>query len=249
MSEPSIRQLRDFSNQNCGRLPGLYTYETVLYRNKEYAVITIQHKKNEVRFVIDSCNLTDVLTKSWHLSSGKYIATHFTLPDGKSKEMFLHNFIKETCMNESADKVVLHINNNMLDNRSENLRIVTAAEHFPLRNNRKRTIILPPDCGFSADHIPKYVTFMKSNGEHGPRFAIEIPQLNICIKLPSSKKIPLNEKFEEAKEKLNELYLKYPHINPNYNDALKLELNTSFEEIVKSIEPLTDIGHQEGTVG
>ena len=137
-------------------------------------------------------------------------------------------------MNEADDTVVVHINNNMLDNRSENLRIVKSSEHFPLRHNRKRRA-LPPDCGFSADDIPKYLTFMKANGEHGPRFSIEIPQLHLFMKLQSSKKVPLQDKFEEAKQKLNELYVTYPQINPNANDALILELNTSFERIVESV--------------
>jgi hypothetical protein len=235
MSENSIfSRPNSSSTKNCGRLPGLYTYESVQHNGKDYTVITIQHKKDEVRFVIDTLHLTQVLTKSWHLSSGKYIATHYTLPDGKSKEVYLHNFIKETCMNERSDMVVVHINNNMLDNRSENLRIINSSEYVQLRKNRKRTI-LPDECSFSADDIPKYLTFMKANGEHGPRFAIEIPQLHLCIKLPSSKKIPLDKKFEEAKQKLNELYILYPHINPKKDDVLKLELNASFDHILEAV--------------
>jgi len=216
-----------------GRLPGLYTYDIVTCGEKEYAVITIQHKKKEVRFIIDNCNLTEVLTKSWHLSSGKYIATNYSLPDGKSKELCLHNFIKDNCMNEPHNKTVIHINNNMLDNRIENLRIVKSCDHIPLRNNRKRTITLPPDCGFEVVDIPKYVSFMKANGEHGDRFAIEIPQLNIFVKLSSSKKVLLKEKFQEAKNALSEIYKNYPQINPNINDDIISELNTSFDEILQ----------------
>jgi hypothetical protein len=215
-----------------GRPPGLYTYDIVTYGEKDYAVITIQHKKNEVRFVIDNCNLTSVLSKSWHLSSGKYIATHSILPNGKSKEIYLHNFIKEECMNQNNEKIVLHINNNMLDNRIENLRMIDASEHFPVRNNRKRTVILPPDSGFSVDDIPKYVSFIRASGEHGHRFAIEIPQINLFVKLPSSKKVSLNDKFEEAKQRLREIYKTYPHVNPANNDILKLELNQSFDSIL-----------------
>ena len=218
-----------------GRLPGLYTYEIVKYGEREYAVITIQHKKDVVRFVIDNCNLTQVLTKSWHLSSGKYIATQYTLPDGKSKEICLHNFIKDNCMNEEYDKIVIHINNNMLDNRVENLRVMRPCDYFPSRNNRKRTITLPSDCGFGVDDIPKYVSFMKASGEHGDRFAIEIPQINLFLKLSSSKKVLLKDKFQEAKQKLSEIYKTYPHVNPHIDDALKVELNTSLECILQSV--------------
>lgn len=217
-----------------GRLPGLYTYDIVGYNGKEYAVVTIQHKKNEVRFVIDKSNVTQVLTRSWHLSSGKYIATHDTLPDGKGKEVYLHNFIKDNCMKNAHDKVIIHINNNMLDNRLENLRVMESSQYFPSRNNRKRTITLPPDCGFTVDEIPKYICFMKASGEHGDRFAIEIPQLNIFVKLLSSKKVSLKDKFEEAKKALDEIYKNYPDINPHMHDALKMELNTSFDCILGS---------------
>lgn len=222
-------------NKTGGRLPGLYTYDIIHYKEKEYAIITIQHKNNDVRFIIDNCNLTKVLTKSWHLSSGKYIATHYTLPDGKSKELCLHNFIKENCMGESANKIVIHINSNMLDNRMENLRVMDSSEYFPTRNNRKRTVTLPPDCGFTVDEIPKFVSYMKASGEHGDRFAIEIPQLNLFMKLPSSKKVSLKDKFEEAKHKLNEIYKANPHVDPHADDALKMELNTSFDAILQSL--------------
>ena len=218
-----------------GRLPGLYTYDSVQYGGKEYAVITIQHKKSEVRFVVDICNLATVLTKSWHLSSGKYIASHYTSPDGKPKEIYLHTFIKEKCMNAPPEKIIVHINGNMLDNRLENLRLMDASDYFPSRKNRKRTVTLPPDCGFTVDDLPKYISYMKATGEHGDRFAIEIPHIQLFLKLPSSKKVLLKDKFEEAKEKLRELYVTYPHINPHLNDALKSELNASLEYILQSI--------------
>lgn len=227
--------ISNLKKKHGGRLPGLYSYENVTYAGKEYTIITIQHKKNEVRFIVDGNYLTKILTKPWHLSSGKYIATHYTLEDGKTKELYLHNFIKDDCMNESPDSAVIHINNNMLDNRRENLRVIKSTDYFPLRNNRKRIITLPADSGFTVDDIPKYLTFMKANGEHGARFAIEIPQLHLFMKLPSSKKVPLHEKFEEAKQKLNEIYKIYPDINPQLNDALKLELNKSFELILNSV--------------
>lgn len=139
---------------------------------------------------------------------------------------------------DADDKIVIHINNNMLDNRLENLRLIETRDYFPLRNNRKRTITLPVDCGITADMIPKYMCFIKASGEHSDRFAIEIPQLNIFLKLSSSKKILLKDKFEEAKKTLNEIYAIYPHINPNINDALKMELNTSLEYILQHAKTL-----------
>jgi hypothetical protein len=217
-----------------GRLPGIYKYDIIEYNGKSYAIISIQHKKNDIRFLIDQCNLSTVLNRPWHLSSGKYIATNYTLEDGTNKELYLHNFIKENCMNE-FHKSIIHINNNMLDNRCENLRLIDTNEYISQKVSRKRTLTLPPNCGFTAEDIPKYISFTKASGEHGDRFVIEIPKLNISRKLSSSKKVSLEEKFQEAKKLLNEIYLSYPEINPHVDEQLRLELNTSFEAILKGI--------------
>ena len=137
-------------------------------------------------------------------------------------------------MNE-FHKSVIHINNNMLDNRSENLRLINAGEYISQKTSRKRTLTLPENCGFTAEDIPKYICFTKASGEHGDRFVIEIPQLNISRKLSSSKKIPIKDKFEEAKKILSEIYLSYPEINPTTDDQLRVELNKSFDAILKNI--------------
>ena len=224
------------SSKHSGKMPNLYIYDIVKYGEKEYAVITIQHKQNTVRFVIDICNASEVLTKPWHLSSGKYIATHYTLPDGKIKEVHLHNFIKDNCINGANDKVVVHINNNMFDNRLENLRIVESSEYTPLRRIRNRTITFPTGSGIIVSDIPKYISFIKASGEHGDRFTIEIPRLDLYIKLSSSKKVPLKDKLEEAKRKLNEIYVKNPHANPHIDDILKGELNASLNHILDQLK-------------
>jgi hypothetical protein len=216
-----------------GRLPGIYKYDLVKHNGKSYAVISIQHKANEIKFIIDESNLTSVLNRPWHLSSGRYIATSY-VKDGITKELYLHNFIKENCMNE-FEKDIIHINNNMLDNRSENLRIVESTEYIYKKVSRKRTITLPENCGFTVDDIPKYVSFTKASGEHGDRFVIEIPKLNICRKLTSSKKISIEDKFKEVKKLLDEIYISYPEISPNADEHLRKQLNESFEYILKDI--------------
>lgn len=216
-----------------GRLPGIYKYDIVEHNGKSYVVISIQHKKNDIKFVIDHCNLSTVLNRPWHLSSGKYIATNYIQEDGTNKELYLHNFIKENCMNE-FNKSVIHINNNMMDNRYENLRLINTDEYISQKTSRKRTVTLPDNCGFTVEDIPKYICFTKASGEHGDRFVIEIPQLHISRKLSSSKKIPIKDKLEEAKKLLNEIYISYPEINPATDNKLKTELNTSFEAILNN---------------
>lgn len=148
------------------------------------------------------------------------------------KEVHLHNFIKDNCMSDAHDKIVVHINNNMLDNRVENLRLIDPTGYTPVRRNRTRTLTLPPDCGVTVEDIPKYMSFMKASGGHGDRFVIEIPRLDICIKLSSSKKVSLKDKFEEAKNTLNEIYEAHPDANPHMDDTLKVELNASLTYIL-----------------
>jgi hypothetical protein len=222
------------SAKNSGRLPGLCSYERVKYKDTVYAVITIQHKKSDVRFVIDDTNLDKVMKKAWHLSSNKYIATTFILEDGTTKEIYLHNFLKEriTIVDGIEKDYVIHINGNYLDNRLENLRIVDSDEYHSTKSKRKRTITLPADCGFLPDDIPRYISFMKANGDHGDRFVLEVPKLNIFRKLSSSKKIPLKEKLEEAKKLLKDLFESYPELNPEKDLELKTSLLQSYNEIL-----------------
>lgn len=220
------------SFRQSGRLPGLCTYETVMYNNKIYNVVYIQHKKQDIQFVIDESNLSKVLSRPWHLSSGKYIATNYKLDDKKNKEVYLHNFLMGDSVDESTNRRIIHINNNFLDNRLENLRLVNFSINKP---KRTRVITLPPDCGFATDDIPKYISYVKPSGEHYDRFSIEIPQLNIFRKLTSSKKISLKDKLEEAKKTLYEIYREYPEADPNKDDELISSLNISFTKILESV--------------
>jgi hypothetical protein len=103
--------------------------------------------------------------------------------------------------------------------------------HFSTVNASSARILY---CKFTADDIPKYISFTKASGEHGDRFVIEIPKLNISRKLSSSKKISIEDKFEEAKKILNEVYVSYPEINPATDDKLRVELNKSFEAILNN---------------
>jgi hypothetical protein len=145
--------------------------------------------------------------------------------------MYLHTFLKEKDLDPT--KCGIHINQNYLDNRLENLRVVSADEQHIIKNKRVRNISLPENCEIVANDIPKYVSYSKASGEHGERFSIEIPRLHIFKKLSSSKKISLKEKLEEAKQKVEEIYTLYPDINPKKDDTLKEELNTSFNSILE----------------
>jgi len=54
----------------------------------------------------------------------------------------------------------------------------------------------------TVDDIPKHIWYVKANGNHGDRFAIEFKTENIVWKTTSSKKISLKDKLEAAKRKI-----------------------------------------------
>lgn len=221
--------------RNSGRKPGMINYKCVIYNNKEYIVGLIQHNENDVEFVFDGEDFPKVENRPWHLSSGKYIASTFYLDGGIKLELYLHNLIMNriTFDGKGQKETVDHINRNGLDNRKENLRIISQAQQIINQGKKKRNVILPEDCPIKPDEIPKHIWYVRANGLHGDRFAIEFKTEDICWKTTSSKKVTLIEKLSEAKVKLQELYLKYPYLNPNYENEKCKELNESFNNILK----------------
>lgn len=224
----------DSRRTNSGRVPGLFLFDVVEYNNKKYIVATIRHKYEDVQFVCDYDDLQTVSSRNWHISSGKYIGTNIKLGDGTYKEVFLHTYLIKglTFVDEEDSNYVVHLNKNTFDNRRENLRIVSASDLFLLKTKKKRIIQLPEDAVVNADDIPKHVCYIKPNGEHGPRFSIELPTLGIYWKTSSSKKLSLQDKLQLAKDKLKEIYDIYPDMNPNKDATLVAQLNTGFTEII-----------------
>jgi hypothetical protein len=131
---------------------------------------------------------------------------------------------------ESVD----HINRIGLDNRKENLRILTQTEQNLNQSRKKRRIELPEDSGLVADDIPKHIWYVKPNGSHGERFAIELKTENISWKTTASKNVILKDKLKTAIEKLKEYYKLYPYLNPNNEDKNKKiqELTDSYNKII-----------------
>lgn len=84
---------------------------------------TIQLTKNK-KVIIDDYNFDKLNIWKWYCSNTGY-ATHDIFENGKKKAILMHRLI----MNCSSDKVVDHINHNKLDNRIENLRVVTQHEN------------------------------------------------------------------------------------------------------------------------
>jgi hypothetical protein len=158
--------------------------------------------------------------------------------DGNRKQFFLHNLVSNRLdfPGKGARESVDHINRIGFDNRKENLRIISQSEQNMNQTKRERNITLPEGCEINSEDIPRHIWYIKANGAHGDRFAIEFKTENICWKTTSSKKVSLIEKLGEAKAKLQELYLQYPHLNPLSPEKIQKE-----RELAESFHTIIDI--------
>ena len=221
--------------RNSGKRPGIIDYKFVTYNGKEYGIGTIQHNNSDVQFIFDKEDFQKIEKRPWHVSSGKYIGSTFYLDGGVKLELYLHNLImnRNAFNGKGAKESIDHINRNGFDNRKENLRILSQSQQNINQQKKKRSVVLPEGCGIDPDTIPKHIWYVRSQGNHGDRFAIEFKTEVICWKSTSSKSVTLQEKLEQAKLKLAELYVQYPYLNPNYEENKIKELNESFTSIIK----------------
>jgi hypothetical protein len=215
-----------------GRPPCPIRYVPVTYSGTEYMVAFINH----AHFVFDAEDADKIRAfRSWHVTATQYISTTVTHEE-KRKALYLHNLVLDRPLFGGKGQVetVDHINQNGFDNRKENLRICTQTEQNINQHKKPRVVVLPEDCSINPDDIPRHIWYVRANGAHGDRFAIEFKSENLVWKGTSSKMVSLRDKLHQAKEKLEELYTLYPHLNPD-NPAIvaqKTALTKSYEEIV-----------------
>ena len=225
------------NTKKVGRKPIPVIYKKVIYNDKEYIVGTVTSLNNiQTKFVFDADDELKIISNNWCITSVGYVSSH-TKINNIDRQLLLHNVImnRDTFPGRGAKETVDHINRNPLDNRKENLRILTQTEQNINQSIRKRHIIkLPENCEIDPDTIPKHIWYIKPNGLHGDRFGIDFKTENIKWKTTSSKKISLKDKLNDAKLKLNEFYHVYPYLNPNLEEKIvkEIELNNSFNTII-----------------
>jgi hypothetical protein len=222
-----------------GRKPIPVVYTRIIYKGCAYCIGTINSIRGVIQFVIDDEDSEKVINRSWHISSVGYVVSYYPTESG-IKQLLLHNFILNRMIfpGRGATESVDHINRNPLDNRKENLRIISQTEqNLNQKKKPRNNIQLPENSGLVPDDIPKHIWYIKPNGMHGDRFGIDLKTENIAWKTSSSKKLSLKEKLNQAKEKLQELYTQFPYLNPTTNENIlkAQELNTEFEEIIKLV--------------
>ena len=221
-----------------GRKPGLIEYTHVTYNENEYTVGTLMYNSEDIHFIIDKDDYDKVSSRAWHLISKNYISSAY-IHESKRKELYLHNFVmnRNEFPGKGATETVDHINRNGLDNRKENLRLINQSEQNINKNKKDRTIKLPEGCEIKLEDIPKHIWYIKANGLHGDRFGIDLKTENIKWKTTSSKSILLKDKLIQAKNKLQELYIAYPYLNPEGRENIEKRenLRKSFEDIINKL--------------
>jgi len=197
----------------------------------EATIGSILFKGMLVEFVFDTTDLPAVGEHKWHLASGTYIATSVKVDISGApvkRELYLHSFL----MKPGPQQTVQHISKNGLDNRRENLRLVSNSDAVAGHAKKKRNVELPPLCGIKPEDIPKHIWYVQANGYHRDRFAIEFKTEGILWKSTSSKLVSLQEKLGQAKAKLEDLYKLYPHLDPKLEEEKIKALSESFRAIL-----------------
>jgi hypothetical protein len=215
----------------------LYTH--VIYYDKEYTIMKIKHNDIYVKTLIDTEDFIKVKDYSWHYIANAYIS-HTATHDGKRKELYLHNMVMGRIgfPGKGSKESIDHINRNGLDNRKENLRLVTQSSQNLNQKQKERRIELPEDSEIKVDNIPKHIWYIKANGSHGDRFGIDLKTEKIKWKSTSSKNVSLQDKLKSAKEQLQLYYQQFSYLNPqdeNKNKEIEI-LSKSYEEIVSLVD-------------
>ncbi len=191
-----------------------------------YIMNVMGENKNELFTKISLEDIDKVLNfkdirPCWFLIHNGYVSTTI-----KRKHTYLHQLIMDVHDKDLSDmkETVDHINNNKLDNRKENLRLVDMSiqnANRPKAERRKDACNLPE--GLVQKDLPKYVSYRKEildkeTGKTREFFVVDShPKLESPWETTKSNKVDIHKKLELAKLKLQELEGK---INP---DVLKKE--------------------------
>ncbi len=224
-------------------------YQHIEYNKQKFTVCEIQFKPTDnliqnKLFIINTEDFDKIKDREWHYNAGGYISST-QYDNNKKKELYLHNLImnKLTFDGKGQLESIDHNNRIGLDNRKQNLHLITQSEqNLNQKKKTRKNIILPDDCGITAEEIPKTVWLQKAQGAHGSRFVVEIKGFDLTVnyetKSTSSKNKSLRYKLEEIKKKLQLIKQKFGdkfnNLNIEYIFSEKcIDLMKDYNEIIK----------------
>lgn len=126
--------------------------DIILYH--DHAEIVLRNKRCEevARAVIDVDDVERCRQYKWHIRSSKGNTSYVIASLPNNEKVHLHKFIMRCSANDEVD----HINMNGLDNRKENLRIVTHSQNKA--NNKCSGIKVVPSGNYQASFCRNYKT-------------------------------------------------------------------------------------------
>lgn len=223
-------------------------HEIVEYNDKQYIVAYTPFKDEHILFVFDADDKDKVCYNSWFFQNqdnGGYLRKDYIDSEGIKKPLYLHNLVmnKLTFEGKGQQETVDHINRVGVDNRKENLRMVTSqtAQNFNTKK-RERKVKLPEGCDITPDMIPRNVWYIHPNGKHGDGFCIEIKGVQtlnegqFTWKSTRSTKVSLKVKLQETKLKLQEII----NNNPELQDLSDLANEDRRNELIQSFNAILE---------
>ena len=140
---------------------------------------------------------------TWCLSSNGYISCRSKSYEDK-KCCYLHQLILDQHNKETVD----HINQDKLDNRRENLRIINMSEQNKNKDKKTRRIDCKVNLPMGIKVLPKYIEYRKEiydkeNNKEREFFIVNHPKLEKIWETTKSNKVLITDKFKYAKTKID----------------------------------------------
>lgn len=226
LTEPkNVKILRSFkpyeitSGKFAGQVRNMYWEVEDNKTNEKYYMMSCRNSDKEVTyFKTDKHSIVKVLElnykrPTWHIGQNGYVKSTYRDDNYNKREIYLHQYITGHYGNGQGQDSVDHINRNKLDNRIENLRIISQSEQNKNTGKRARKYNAKdlPD-GITHDMLPKYVVYYnecynKEKDLYRDFFKIEKHPNQEGKEFCSSKstKISIQDKLTEIIEMLNRI--------------------------------------------
>lgn len=214
----------------------------IKYENQHYYVLTINAIKNshtfELPFIVNEDDYDKIKNMTWFLTNNYICSTKMI--NYVKYTIYLHRFLMGI-VDFDGKNYIDHINRIPQDNRRQNLRIATQTEQNHNQKKRKRTLILPENCGIAPDDIPTNIEYHSEKENNLNYFEVVIKFNSVRVfrkKSSKSNKILLIEKLNDAKNILQNVKDEHPEwfvnrcVNGDLSDEGK-KLRKSYFEILK----------------